>query len=1202
MRRYHKRLIQFFSLLLCAALLCPALPKGLAEETGAAPVPKALRIATLSDLRYYPDELAGDKGEAYFSYLGAAGVNGRDQDALLDAAFSSLRAQAKQGQLDYLVVCGNLTAGGEYAGADAIARRLRLFSLESGVRVFVLNGDRDINNPGASDFSANRKQAAANVSPAQFLELFGDFGYLSAHHVFKLPGSGTQGSLTYSVKLPEGYRLIMADICRYTADCTSTHQDVCETACGFSEDQLQWVLTEAADAKQNGEVPLLFTHGGVVPANDFQEKLLPGTLAQDAYLLRDALADAGVLCSFSGAAGASDTDQYISDGGNTLYAVSSPSVTRFPFAYRVTSFAFDTADKAEISFDLHDCDGTAAVRAGSGNEYPTPYRAIGFSKQFGAGDPAQYFCALAREKLDGLCAAIMKAGGVVAYLEKLLGVDVRDAVYSSVGDGIRFGPLTLLSASHVMSAVEDLDASLMERYVRRPSRLYAAADRAVKAILALPASDVPCTRCLDTYGFGDASRGGTVGELALDLIATFLPGNERTDGDAFLQDALSEKGMAALTARLVEAIRTYVVDDIFVKEILANTEFRVRTLFTASSEPMTEYTELIFSAALAVLGSRLLRAQDGQQAWSAFSRLATDGQAVSVASVIDLLLDAENNESGRTVEEFLDTVFSLLCGAEQQAAMADSLSSLLNSLVTDATPDTGLTLSYRGAVAPPEDEATMRFPSMAQLSVNSNTSFTVTWFTRHTVTGTDMEIVKEGSPFTGVPTRSAFIASETTETTLNGFGFDCGNYGFWPYAVKAVRHVITVRNLSADTRLRFRVGDAAKGFWKEFAFETGSPNGSSAFTFLHLTDSDGVTAASADAFASALRAAKQALSPSFIVHSGNLVRYPWNDAQWARALDGAADVFSDVPLMYASGTNDADGYYSVQKHLTCSRTPVQYQEDGVYYSFDYGRAHFTVLNTNSLQANGTLSAPQEEWLKKDLAAAAAGWKILVLYTPVFCVENDNLKLEAQLREIIVQNKVDLVLQGGAGGYVRSHLLKDGAPTDAYTVATASYGGQNYQVMEASGAYIVSTPAPFTGSEPLREVRNTFAAVAQDFSVPVFSAVTVDGDTLFVNAYAVENGSLNRVDFFALRKDSVSFLLGDADMDGEVTPEDARLTLRIAVGLDTVTPITKAAADMDGDVYVSPEDARLVLRTSVGLEQPPRTVTRFVYEIAAYKDA
>ena len=66
--------------------------------------------------------------------------------------------------------------------------------------------------------------------------------------------------------------------------------------------------------------------------------------------------------------------------------------------------------------------------------------------------------------------------------------------------------------------------------------------------------------------------------------------------------------------------------------------------------------------------------------------------------------------------------------------------------------------------------------------------------------------------------------------------------------------------------------------------------------------------------------------------------------------------------------------------------------------------------------------------------------------------------------------------------------------------------------------------------------------------------------------------------------------------------DARLTLRIAVGLDIVTPVTKAAADMDGDVYVSSADARLVLRTSVGLEPAPKQVRKFLYEIAAYQNA
>ena len=61
------------------------------------------------------------------------------------------------------------------------------------------------------------------------------------------------------------------------------------------------------------------------------------------------------------------------------------------------------------------------------------------------------------------------------------------------------------------------------------------------------------------------------------------------------------------------------------------------------------------------------------------------------------------------------------------------------------------------------------------------------------------------------------------------------------------------------------------------------------------------------------------------------------------------------------------------------------------------------------------------------------------------------------------------------------------------------------------------------------------------------------------------------------------VLGDADGDGEVTAADARITLRAAVGLETVSPDVEALIDVDGEAGVSSADARLVLRAAVGLE-------------------
>ena len=73
--------------------------------------------------------------------------------------------------------------------------------------------------------------------------------------------------------------------------------------------------------------------------------------------------------------------------------------------------------------------------------------------------------------------------------------------------------------------------------------------------------------------------------------------------------------------------------------------------------------------------------------------------------------------------------------------------------------------------------------------------------------------------------------------------------------------------------------------------------------------------------------------------------------------------------------------------------------------------------------------------------------------------------------------------------------------------------------------------------------------------------------------------------------------GDPDGDGEITASDARLALRIAVGLETPDETDPAylAADADGDPGVTAADARVILRAAVGLMkigEPEPHVHRF----------
>lgn len=65
--------------------------------------------------------------------------------------------------------------------------------------------------------------------------------------------------------------------------------------------------------------------------------------------------------------------------------------------------------------------------------------------------------------------------------------------------------------------------------------------------------------------------------------------------------------------------------------------------------------------------------------------------------------------------------------------------------------------------------------------------------------------------------------------------------------------------------------------------------------------------------------------------------------------------------------------------------------------------------------------------------------------------------------------------------------------------------------------------------------------------------------------------------------SMDYKKGDLDNDGKISAADARIALRLAVGLDEMTDSLAYAADIDGDNKVTAADARLLLRIAVGLE-------------------
>ena len=110
------------------------------------------------------------------------------------------------------------------------------------------------------------------------------------------------------------------------------------------------------------------------------------------------------------------------------------------------------------------------------------------------------------------------------------------------------------------------------------------------------------------------------------------------------------------------------------------------------------------------------------------------------------------------------------------------------------------------------------------------------------------------------------------------------------------------------------------------------------------------------------------------------------------------------------------------------------------------------------------------------------------------------------------------------------------------------------------------------------------ASVTDFGSDCFVLANPKGETYMPKIYVYSNTpSANKLEEIGI--DSVVMpRLADVNGNGEIEAEDARLALRLSVGLDFSTdPKNVHAADVNGDGQIGADDARTILRLAVKLE-------------------
>ena len=167
--------------------------------------------------------------------------------------------------------------------------------------------------------------------------------------------------------------------------------------------------------------------------------------------------------------------------------------------------------------------------------------------------------------------------------------------------------------------------------------------------------------------------------------------------------------------------------------------------------------------------------------------------------------------------------------------------------------------------------------------------------------------------------------------------------------------------------------------------------------------------------------------------NGDLVDNGEADYQW-RAFFNSANKLLDkifVPVMGNHECYGVDWFNALPTgYLKNFELPNNNSNDfgGYFYSFDYGAAHFFVLNTQFVELdkfNPKLQSAQEYFLRRDAAQVNRPWKIVFMHKDIYDYAQDKFNdIAERFLDLFDELEIDLVFTGHLHTYRnRGRLFK-----------------------------------------------------------------------------------------------------------------------------------------------------------------------------------
>lgn len=221
------------------------------------------------------------------------------------------------------------------------------------------------------------------------------------------------------------------------------------------------------------------------------------------------------------------------------------------------------------------------------------------------------------------------------------------------------------------------------------------------------------------------------------------------------------------------------------------------------------------------------------------------------------------------------------------------------------------------------------------------------------------------------------------------------------------------------------------------------------------------------------------------METGDLVGTNYFEDEWRWFIDKSQSMFGSTAYIPAIGNHEETSSYAAWAFREHFSVPNECTAEGVtpgtVYSFDYGKAHFVVLNS---ECKGDGLKAQAQWAAQDMAKTNQKYIIAAIHRGPYGGAGIATDLTEAFTPVFDQYNVELVLFGHDHSYIRTKALKNGKEDAKGTV-----------YMECGGCA--------SKQDSAKDTLPGYAEITGTPGMPTYDVITVTDECIEVKTVTVD---------------------------------------------------------------------------------------------------